>query len=171
MDLPVSVLVISGSMGSGKTTVLGEASDLLSAGDIHHAAIDLDALALGHFPAELSDDLQDHNLTAMWRNYAAAGAKRLLVAEALDTDAKRQRLRRAIPGAAIVVCRLRARIETMQQRVRLREPGMLQERFVTRVEELERSLDTGCVEDFIVENDGQPITAVARAVLVRAGWL
>ena len=47
----LKVLVISGSMGSGKTTVLGEASDLLGAAEIIHAAIDLDSLALGHLPA------------------------------------------------------------------------------------------------------------------------
>jgi hypothetical protein len=59
----------------------------------------------------------------------------------------------------------------MQQRIRLREPGMLQEQFVARVAELEASLDAGCVEDFSVENDGRSVTAVAREVLVRAGWL
>jgi hypothetical protein len=32
-------------MGSGKTTVLGEASDILSAGGVVHAAIDLDAMS------------------------------------------------------------------------------------------------------------------------------
>ena len=53
----LKVLVISGSMGSGKTTVLGEASDLLAAAEILHAAIDLDTLALGHLPAAASHDL------------------------------------------------------------------------------------------------------------------
>jgi len=38
----VSVIVISGSMGSGKTTVLGEASDILAAHSLVHAAIDMD---------------------------------------------------------------------------------------------------------------------------------
>ena len=71
-----------------------------------------------------------------------------------------------------MVCRLRARLETMQRRVREREPGMLQEEFVARVaEELEASLDAGGVEDFSVENDGRSVTAVAREVLRRAGWL
>jgi hypothetical protein len=46
MDHDVKVLVISGSMGSGKTTVLGEASDLLTMANILHAAIDLDYLAI-----------------------------------------------------------------------------------------------------------------------------
>lgn len=45
MDFPVKVLVISGSMGSGKTTVLGEASDILTASNIAHVALDLDVPA------------------------------------------------------------------------------------------------------------------------------
>ena len=167
----LKVLVISGSMGSGKTTVLGEASDLLAAAEILHAAIDLDSLALGHLPAAASHDLLIRNLAAVWNNYAAAGITRLLLSEVLDTAAKRERLRQTIPGAEIVVCRLRATFDTMQQRIRLREPGMLQEQFVARIGELEASLDAGRVEDFSVQNDGRSVTEVAREILVRAGWL
>ena len=155
------MLVISGSMGAGKTTVLGEASDLLAARGVVHAAIDLDALSLGHF----AGDLAAPNLAAVWSNYAAAGITRLLLAEA---DVDRERIREAVPGAEIVVCRLRASLDTMQQRVRLREPGMRQEEFVARVAELERTIGG---EDFSVGNDGRGITEVARDVLVRAGWL
>jgi ABC-type uncharacterized transport system YnjBCD ATPase subunit len=167
----VHVIVISGSMGSGKTTVLAEASDVLAASGVVHAAIDMDLLSLGHLPAAASHDLMIRNLAAVWNNYAAAGVTRLLLSEALDTAAKRERIREAVPGAEIAVCRLRAKLETMQQRVRLREPGMLQEQFVARVAELDASLDAGCVEDFSVENDGRSVTAVAREVLLRAGWL
>jgi predicted ATP-binding protein involved in virulence len=39
-----SLLIITGTMGAGKTTVLGEASDILALRGIVHAAIDLDAL-------------------------------------------------------------------------------------------------------------------------------
>src|SRR5262249_32085062 len=42
------LLVITGSMGAGKTTVMAEAGDLLSARGVVHAAIDLDGLAIAH---------------------------------------------------------------------------------------------------------------------------
>lgn len=42
MDESVEVLVISGSMGAGKTTVLGQAQDLLKEAGVEHGAIDLD---------------------------------------------------------------------------------------------------------------------------------
>jgi adenylylsulfate kinase len=157
----VAMLVISGSMGAGKTTVLGEASDLLTAAGIAHAAIDLDTLAMGHLP----EDLTERNLAGVWRNYAAAGVMRLLLAEA---DPDLQRLRRSVPDADIIVCRLRASIETMQQRVRVREPGLKQAEFVQRVVDLERTLQPG---HFSVDNDGRDVTDVARELLARAGWL
>jgi hypothetical protein len=167
----VNVLVISGSMGSGKTTVLGEASDLLTRAAIEHAAIDLDVLGLYHVTSAPADDLLMRNLSAVWRNYSAAGISRLLLAEALDTIAKRERIRVAIPEAEIVACRLRVDVETMQRRVRVREPGMLQAQFVARVIALEVALDAGRVEDFAVSNDSRSVTAVAREILERAGWL
>jgi adenylylsulfate kinase-like enzyme len=171
MGHEIKVLVISGSMGSGKTTVLAEASDLLTAADIPHAAVDVDALGVGHLPASTADELQIRNLAAVWRNFVATGVTRLLVSEALDTGAKRAQLQGAIREAAIVVCRLRARVSTMEQRVRVREQGILQERLVARVSELEAELDAAETEDFSVENDGRSITDVAREVLIRAGWL
>jgi hypothetical protein len=165
------VLVISGSMGSGKTTVLAEASDLLTIADIHHAAIDLDHLSIGHFPGTAPVDLPFYNLVTIWSNYAALGIERLILSEAIDSDAKLERLKRAMPKSQIIVCRLMAELGIMQQRVRLREPGLLQEQLVARVAELEKSLDASHLEDFSVENNNRSVTEVAREVLLRAHWL
>jgi hypothetical protein len=46
--LTESLLIITGTMGAGKTTVLAEASDILALRHITHAAIDLDAFGLAH---------------------------------------------------------------------------------------------------------------------------
>ncbi len=165
------MLVLSGSMGSGKTTVMAEASDLLIEEGIPHAALDTDGLGVVHLANAATGDLAFRNLAAVWANYAAAGVRRLLLAEALESAARRERLREAVPGAEIVVCRLRAPLQTMQQRVRLREPGMLQETFAARVAALEKVLDSVQVEDFLVDNGDRNVTEVAREVLVRAGWL
>jgi gluconate kinase len=167
----VKVVVISGSMGSGKTTVMAEASDLLTASDIAHAAIDLDALGVGHLRNDAWNDLTYQNLASLWANYSAAGVTKLLIAEAVENRAELDLIRKAIPGSQIIVCRLKVRLETMQQRVFAREPGMLQEQLVARVAALEASLDAAGVEDFSIENDDGAVTDVARAVLVRAGWL
>ena len=101
--MDAKVIVISGSMGSGKTTVMAEASDLLAAHGTIHAAIDLDGLGVGHVPEGAWPDLAYRNLAAVWENYARAGVTRLLLAEAVESAAELDRIERAIPGAEFVV--------------------------------------------------------------------
>jgi adenylylsulfate kinase len=169
--MQVKAILISGTMGSGKTTVLAEASDILLSKGIVHAAIDLDTLGIAHLPNGVADDLLFRNLASVWANYQAAGVTRLLLAEALETAADLERTRNAIGEVEIVVCRLTASEETAKQRVRTREPGMLQETFVTRVADLGRILDLAALENFSIQNDNASVTDVARELLLRAGWL
>ena len=136
-----------------------------------HAAIDLDGLGICQLPAGLADDLMFRNLASVWANYRAAGVTRLLLAEAVASAADLDRIRDAVPNAEVVVGRLTTSLETAQHRVRLREPGMLQDKFVARVPELERILDDGDLEDFSIENEHVSVTDVAREMLIRAGWL
>ena len=152
------VLIISGSMGAGKTTVMSEASDLLCAAGVDHAAIDLDGLTIGHLLHAAS--LTRRNLAAIWHNYAAFGIRRVRLDEVRDS----------IPGAHIVICRLRASVRTMEERVRWREPGMRQAELIERVSVLDTELDATALHDFVVENDERRVTDVAREVLSMAGW-
>jgi predicted kinase len=167
----IRLLIISGSMGSGKTTVLAEASAILLTSGIAHAAIDVDAVAMGHIPTA-DTSLVYRNVAALWSNYLAAGVTRILLAEPIDTRDKGERFRDAIGATEVVVCRLRADLDTMQYRVRAREPGMNQQTLVNNVADLEESLDRESVEGFSVANDGgRTVAQVAREMLSRAGWL
>ena len=65
-------------MGTGKTTVLYEASDLLSEAGVAHAALDLDCLSVMHPQrGPRGQRLEFTNLAAVWPNYVASGAERL----------------------------------------------------------------------------------------------
>jgi adenylylsulfate kinase-like enzyme len=171
LKMSIRVIVVTGSMGSGKTTVLGEASDILSACGIVHAAVDLDALGSAPLSEAVSRDLMYRNLASIWANCAAAGVNRLLLAEAVQNRDELDRIRRAIPDAELIVCRLTAELETMRQRVRVREPGMLREQFLARVTALNRVLDDARLEDFSIANENGSVTEVARRMLKSAGWL
>jgi len=164
------VLVISGSMGAGKTTLMAEASDLLGAAGVVHAAIDLDALSIGHLPPE-SVSVSKLNLALLWKSYAALGVTRLVIAGAIESASRLAEVRGAVPHAHILICRVRARIATMQERVRQREPGMLQREFVERVVLLDEELDSAALHDFEVDNEARGVTAAAREILEIAGWL
>jgi hypothetical protein len=174
---PESLLVITGTMGAGKTSVLGEASDILALQNIAHAALDLDAFGLAHLPpAPLPSDARNdavmyRNLQCVCKNYAALGIRRFLVARAIEDRVTLERCRKAVSAKSTIVCRVTANIETIQQRVRVRESGVLQEQFVARVAKLNSILDRARLEDFSVTSDDRPVTQIAHEMLLKAGWI
>jgi energy-coupling factor transporter ATP-binding protein EcfA2 len=166
------LLIITGSMGSGKSTILGAASDLLTLQGIPHAAIDLDTLGIYHLPVEVDgSSVGLRNLQCVWGNYSALGLKRLLLARAIETRMALDACRQAVAAKRTVMCRLRVNVATMQRRVRLREPGPFQQNFVARVAVLEDLIDRAQLEDFSITNEDGSVTEVAREMLLRAGWL
>lgn len=166
------VIVITGNMGAGKTTILAEASDLLTGAGIVHAAIDLDMFGIGHLPEEAWRDLPYRNLSCVWQNYAAAGASRLLIAEAVESRRELSRIQEAVPGAAIVVCRLDAKLETLRRRVAQREIGVLRDTFVERVDQLQVLIERAQLESFTLATDKErSVTDIAQDMLRRAHWV
>ena len=159
-------------MGAGKTSVLAEASDILSLRHIVHAAIDMDALGLAHLPpAGGNDSVMNRNLESVCGNYAASGVTRLLLARAMEDRAELELCRSIVAAAKTTVCRLTAGIATMQQRVRTRELGLLQQQYVERVATLDAILDRARLEDFAVINENRSINDVAQEMLIKAGWI
>lgn len=170
--LTESLLIITGTMGAGKTAVLAEASDLLARRGIVHAAIDLDALGMAHLPsAAPSDGVMYENLRSITANYAALAVERFLLARAIEDRAQLQLCRTLIPAPNTVVCRLTASIEAMQRRVGLRDSGISQRELLARVAELSLTLDRAQLEDYAVVNENRSLTEVALEVLVKAGWI
>ncbi|OLC84391.1 MAG: hypothetical protein AUH66_00905 [Acidobacteria bacterium 13_1_40CM_4_57_6] len=167
-----SLLIITGTMGAGKTTVLAEASDLLALRHITHAAVDLDALGLAYLPSAASDDgVMYLNLQSVCKNYASRGVKRLLLARAMEDRADLELCRRVVSATNTVVCRLTASIETMQQRVKMRELGTSQREYVARVTKLNVILDRARLEDFTISSENRSPTDAAHEMLVKAGWI
>ncbi len=121
-----SLLIITGTMGAGKTSVLGKASDMLTPRYIAHAAIDVDALGLAYLPAASgNDEVMYGNLRSVCDNYASIGVTRFLLARALESRAELELYRGMVLATNTVVCRLAANIETMERRVKQRESGGL----------------------------------------------
>jgi adenylylsulfate kinase len=168
----VKVIVITGTMGAGKTTVMAEAADLLTVAGVINAAIDFDALGIAHLTQEPSRDLAYRNLASVWSNYRTAGVRRLVIAAAVESQADMDHIFNSIPDSdEFIVCRLKVGLVTAQQRVRTREPGMLQEDLVARISELEKILDETKLEDFYIQNDNAQVTEVARQILRGAKWI
>ena len=166
------MLVITGGMGAGKTSVLAEASDVLALRHIAHAAIDLDALGLGFLPSGNTNDCAMYsNLRSVCENYAALGIRRFLLARAIEDRAQLKICHDAVSATEMVVCRLIAGGETMQHRVTMRDTGLSQSEYVARVAKLNDVLDCAQLEDFRVQNENRSLTDVALEVLAEAGWI
>jgi hypothetical protein len=166
-----SLLIITGSMGSGKTSVLGEASDLLALRHITHAAIELDTLGLAYIDSGDTKTVMYRNFECACNNYAALGVTRLLLARAMEDRAELELCRGIVSATNTVVCRLIASIETMEQRVTMRESGVRQQDYLARVAKLNSILDRARLEEFTVNSASRSVTEVAEEMLIKAGWI
>ena len=167
-------IIVTGPVGVGKSTVAEAMGYLLLAAKVPHANVDFDQLTAGPRPTD--DDVWGtklglSNLGAIWKNYQLAGARRLIIARVIESRSELDGFRQAVPGADIVLVRLRAAAETLQARVRRRGPWRDMEWHLKRSVELGAQLDAQPFEDVLIETDDRDVTAVARDVLYRAGWL
>jgi hypothetical protein len=157
-------------MGAGKTAVLAEASDILALRYITHAAIGLDSLGLAHLPSSASyDGVMYLNLQSVCENFVSRGVRRFLLERATEDRAEVELSRGIISDTDTLVCRLAASIEAMQQRVKMRESGVLRPGYVARVAKLEGVLDRARLEDFTISNENRSLTDVAHDALVKSG--
>jgi aminoglycoside phosphotransferase len=87
MTAPVPVLVITGPVGVGKSTIANEAAWLLRQADVSHALVDLDRIEqCWPVPADdpWNERVSHRNLACMWANFRQAGADRLWAPEHLE---------------------------------------------------------------------------------------
>ncbi len=173
MPKPVPVLVVTGTVGVGKTTVAYEIGELLSERAMGNAVVDLDALA-AQWPASSrwNADLMFENLSLLWPNFRAHGAERLVLAHVLEDEADKERFKNAVPDADITIVRVVAPTSLREDRLRRRmPPGRGLDWHLKRTVELEAILSLAAQENFSVDNGERPIRAVAEEILTRIAWL
>jgi hypothetical protein len=168
----VPVLLLTGTVGAGKTTIAWEINDVLAEREIGNAALDLDVFT-AQWPSTSTwnADLMFECLAALWPIYAAHGTERLVLANVCEDPADLARYRAAVPGADITVCRLVAPHDERVARLHGRmPPGPSLDWHLDRTGALHDILERAAFEDFVVENVGA-VRDVALAVLQTAGWL
>jgi energy-coupling factor transporter ATP-binding protein EcfA2 len=170
----VPVLLFTGPVGVGKSTVAAEASGLLSEASVAHALVDLAQIG-GSWPAPPDDPWNERvvhrNLACMWPNFQAVGAGRLLLSRVLEARSLLQRIAEAVPGAEITVVRLRAPVDVLHARINGREAGRNADWYLNAAAELAESMERDRVEDFCVDNVDRPAKEVAAEALRLIGWL
>lgn len=165
------VLAISGAVGVGKSSVLGELHDILSKEKIPHGCAERDALGYS-WPAQgrFNEVLVERNLACVIGTFIEAGATRLVIAGVIESREDLEVYSRCVPNAEIQLCRLTADLDLRRQRLRMREAGAGLDWHLDRTVELDTILDKAGIEDFSVDNSERPLREVALEVLSRAGW-
>ena len=172
--MTVRALLLTGTVGAGKSTTADRVADRLQVAGVPHAVIDLDEIRRS-WPAPPGDrfgfDVHLLNLAPLADNYVAAGAGRLVLAGVCETRRDRARYE-AVLGVPLVVCRLRVESGLLQARLRQRhiddESGL--DWHLARAGELDGILDASGVADLDITVDGLTRDEVALAVLDAIGW-
>jgi GTPase SAR1 family protein len=113
-------LVLTGPPGAGKTSVLEALSDALTAEDVRHATVEVEAITSAHPP--LDDDQWVMPVEAMCGLYRRFGYDLLLVTATVQRAEDLRALLAALAADAHVVVRLHAGAETLRRRITEREP-------------------------------------------------
>ena len=169
--LVVPVLLITGPVGVGKTTVADEVSLILEGQGKAHSNVDMDALRQV-FPRPADDPYAERAglaaLAAVWMIHQSAGAELLVIPTVVESNAMVNRYRSAIPRSGITVVRLTATTERLRSRIQHRGADVPWN--IKRAAQLERTLDEADLEAAVIDTSELSPAEVASAVLRAAGW-
>ncbi len=171
-DQPV-LMVISGPVGVGKTTIGSELSSVLERQAIAHSFIDLDGLT-NSFPRNPDDPFGSKlalaNLSLVWTNFQNHGSKNLIVARVMETPGDGERLSEATGIYPVTICQLHAPGSTLLSRVRKREIGSARDWHERRALELAGQLEHVSFADFRISTEDRLPTEIAQEIATKVAW-
>ncbi|HEX4789439.1 MAG TPA: AAA family ATPase, partial [Actinospica sp.] len=187
---PADILFLCGPTAVGKSTVGWFAYAGSRRLGRNTAFADLGQLGFQR-PAAVADPgnhrLKAANLAALWRNFHARGARRLVVNGPLTRPEELRTYADALPAARITVCRLHASPEELAERIAQRAAGAGSARglagdvlFGLSGADLRAAVDAAVAEsaelervgigDLRVVTDARDPRELADEILRRAGW-
>jgi ABC-type branched-subunit amino acid transport system ATPase component len=113
-------VVLTGPPGAGKTSVLEALSDALTADDVGHATVEVEALTSAHPP--LDDEQWVMPVAAICGLYRRLGYDLLLVTATVESAEDLRAVVAAVGADAHAAVRLEAEPETLRKRIIEREP-------------------------------------------------
>jgi adenylylsulfate kinase len=167
---PARAILLTGTMGSGKTVVAIAIGELL---ELPYALVDLDWLGWVE-PARASlltqRSVLAENLRLIWPTFREAGVERLVLARYVEDRAQLDEFRAALPGVELFVVRLVAPQDVIERRLRTRDSGAQLAEHLAETANFAARGEANALEDAVVENGDRPLADVAADVLAASGW-
>lgn len=175
MHEPIPVVVLTGTIGVGKTAIAMTMSEILHERHIRHGLLEVDWLG-EVYPAPYLEDPYStrfamRNLAAIWPNFLEVGITRAIVTMTLENHQELRDLRTALSSSNVTVVRLEASSEVRAERIKKRELGTLLKLFLEKTDPLANQMAFLGIGDFVVRNERQKPQEVAEGILNRLGWL
>ncbi|RIJ51322.1 hypothetical protein DZG00_09310 [Clavibacter lycopersici] len=168
-------VILTGTVGAGKTTAMHALGALLAARGVPHALVDLDAVRLMH-PAGPADpfhqELALRNLGDLSRNYREVGARVVVVAAVVESAADLPRYAAALGSREPLLVRLTVDADEVRSRLDARHlddpDGLAWHR--ARAPELAAIIDAAGLGGLAIDTTSRTPAEVAALVADRAGW-
>lgn len=172
MSEPIDVLVITGPVGAGKTTIAFAIATELEHRAIPHAVVDMDALRNVH-PAPDDDPFGTRigyrNLAAIWPNLREVEPRVVILADVVEHREQAGVYEAALPGTRVSVVRLDVPMHLVLERLDARETAATIEWYRHRAPELQALMEREVVGDFVIDvGEGTP-NRVAQEILHETG--
>jgi adenylylsulfate kinase len=171
---PIPAVVVTGSVGVGKTTVALEMGEQLGRANVPFALFELDAFSQFH-PRGADDpfgsQLALRAIKEVWPLYFAVGARSVIFVTVVDRREHLNVFEESIPGIDLSIVRLTAPPTVVAARIHQPDIGSNYEWAINRAEELATLWGDAPVEDFAIDTEGKSVPEIAHEVLAGLGWL
>jgi adenylylsulfate kinase-like enzyme len=174
MTAPIPIVIVTGPVGSGKSTVADAMRWTLVDLGVACAAIDMDALRMVS-PSPPGDPFGEvlgyRNLASVWPNLIEAGTRVVMIATVVEDRAHSlAEFRKALPGGAVTIVRLNTPMDLIHERLTRRERTEYDRAWhLNRAPELQGIMERGEVEDVLIEVGDRTPEDVAAEIIAHLG--
>jgi len=166
------VLLISGTVGAGKTTLALKMHDILSNHEIPNSCLDLDHLSYS-WPANgpFNSTTVFKALEKVLPVYLETGVQYLILPRVVEQENELHKYSEILNPTSMTLIRVTASEKTRLTRLKSRESGESLKWHLNRTTELEEILQKSALEDHLISNENSPVEETALNVLKLIKWL